>query len=186
MLPPGPDLPFSTQIFYVPKHVLSLSAISSTLVKRTWIPFYSTATAKAPPLLLISQYSSIIIISHRNQNPTSLSALLLPNNDPFKSPLSFSSYLIINLYLLFHWRSLRFPLLLRLTLLILLKWTLILHPMAQTLYPCMELNSQNQRYHHNRIPDRNSLNHWYRCVQTHCRTPDRNARIPISHFQNRM
>ena len=85
-----------------------------------------------------------------------------------------------------NWRSLRFPLLLRLTLLILLKWTLILHPMAQTLYPCMELNSQNRRYHHNRIPDRNSLNHWYRCVQTHCRTPDRNARIPISHFQNRM
>ncbi|XP_030974628.1 vegetative cell wall protein gp1-like [Quercus lobata] len=88
MLPPGPDLPFSTQIFYVPKHVLSLSAISSTLIKRTWTPFYSfnsTTTAKAPPLLLISQYSSIII-SLRNQNPTSLSALLLPNNDPFKSP----------------------------------------------------------------------------------------------------
>lgn len=57
----------------------SLSAISSTLIKRTWIPFYSSTTAKAPPLLLISQYSSL-----RSQNPTSLSARLLPNNDPFK------------------------------------------------------------------------------------------------------
>ncbi|KAM3707129.1 hypothetical protein ACB098_02G000700 [Castanea mollissima] len=65
----------------------SLSAISSTLIKRTWIPFFSTTTptAKAPPLLLNSQYSSL-----RSQTPTSLSALLLPNNnDPFKSPPEF-------------------------------------------------------------------------------------------------
>ncbi|KAK9992738.1 hypothetical protein SO802_027723 [Lithocarpus litseifolius] len=73
------------------QNMSSLSPISSTLIKRTWIPFYSffnSTTAKAPPLLLISQYSPIII-SLRNQNPTSLSALLLPNNDPFKSPPEF-------------------------------------------------------------------------------------------------
>lgn len=62
----------------------TLSAISSNLVKRT-IPFcsFSSAPAKAPPPVLLS-YNPIL-----PKNPTCLSAPLLANYDPGKSPPEF-------------------------------------------------------------------------------------------------
>lgn len=186
MLPPDRPTIFKTHL--LPKHVLSLSL--QFLLPSSKGP--GSHFTPPPPLKRHHCYLSPSTVHSEAKIPllSLLVCCLIMTLSRSRVPQSFPSYLIINLYLLtlFHWRSHRFPLLLRLTLVILLlNSTLILHPIAQTLDP----NSQNRRYHHNRIPDRNSLNHRYRHVQAHCRTPDRNSqyrhvRIPISHYQNRM